>query len=252
MDREELKQYIGITGHSLGQVEKDYLQHIILGAISRNIGGEMTFKGGTALQKMGILRRFSEDLDFTEKKPQRMSRLETTVRSALEAYNYPSEIGQHMDDERTIGFRLLIQGPLYRGKDSLSSIRIEISKRETILRSPEQKEITPPYKDILSYTLEIMSLEEIASEKVRAILTRNKARDLYDLQALIRKGAKPDIELINEKLQYYNTEYAQALFEEKCEQLGKRWDNEMTQLLGRTPDHREAYELVTRTLGQIY
>jgi len=65
MNREELRRYVGVTRFSLGQVEKDYFQHIVLGAISRRMAGLLVFKGGTALQKMGLLTRFSEDLDFT-------------------------------------------------------------------------------------------------------------------------------------------------------------------------------------------
>ena len=68
MNRDELRKYIGITGYSLGHVEKDYFQHIILGALSRNFGETLVFKGGTALQKLGVINRFSEDLDFTTQK----------------------------------------------------------------------------------------------------------------------------------------------------------------------------------------
>ncbi len=248
MNREELKKYIGITGHSLGQVEKDYLQHIILGAISRNMGGEITFKGGTALQKTGIVTRFSEDLDFTARKPQTMERLSRAVTSALDAYNYPSESDRTMDDERTIGFRLLIQGPLYKGPESLSSVRIEISKRESVFEEPERKEIAPPYADILPYIIEVMNPEEIASEKVRAILTRSKARDMYDLYMLMLGGKKPDLDTVNQKLQYYDLEFNRENFMKQCKLLERKWDSEMAQLVGETPSFRTVCEFVINAL----
>lgn len=251
MNRDELKKYIGITGYSLGQVEKDYLQHIVLGEISRNIGGEITFKGGTALQKIGILHRFSEDLDFTARKPLKIDRLKKIASNAFIAYDYPADIGQTIDDERSVGFRLKIQGPLYKGITSLSSIRIEISRRESAELVPIQKEIAPPYADILPYTLAIMDLNEITSEKVRAILTRNRARDLYDLYILIKKGNRPRIELVNKKLQYYSTEFKMVKFKERCKQVGKKWDNELTQLLGETPPYKPAYELVVKKVSEM-
>jgi len=68
MNREELKKYVGTTAFSLGHVEKDYIQHIVLGSLSRNWSGYLVFKGGTALQKIGLVNRFSEVMDFTEKK----------------------------------------------------------------------------------------------------------------------------------------------------------------------------------------
>jgi hypothetical protein len=248
MNMDELKHYIGITGHSLGQVEKDYLQHIILGALSRNMGGEITFKGGTALQKTGFVTRFSEDLDFTATKPQTMARLSSAVASTLDAYNYSSKIDQIMDDDRTIGFRIMIQGPLYKGPESLSSVRIEISKRESVLQEPDRKEIAPPYADILPYILEVMNLEEIASEKVRAILTRSKARDLYDLHMLMLKGKKPNIDMVNQKLLYYDLEFNLENFMKQCKLLEKKWDSEMAQLVGETPPFRTVYGFVINAL----
>ena len=250
MNRDELRKYIGITGYSLGQVEKDYLQHIILGELSRNIGGEITFKGGTALQKIGILQRFSEDLDFTAKKSIKIDRLKKTAKNAFIVYDYPVDIDQAIDDERSVGFRLKIQGPLYKGITSLSSIRIEISRWENTELVPIRKEIAPPYADILPYTLEIMNMDEITSEKVRAILTRNKARDLYDLHVLIKKGNRPIIELVNKKFRYYGTEFKLVKFKEQCKQLGKKWDKELNQLLGKSPPFKPAYELVVKKMSE--
>jgi predicted nucleotidyltransferase component of viral defense system len=182
-------------------------------------------------------------------KPPSMTRLKKIARNAFFSYDYPAEIDQIIDDERTIGFRIKIEGPLYKGKTSLSSIRIEISKRESVKNVPLTKEIAPPYSDILPYTLSIMDLVEISSEKVRAILTRNKARDLYDLHILIKKGNSPDLELVNQKLKYYDTEFTLKTFRERCKQLEKKWDNELNQLLGKTPAFKPACELVIKKVS---
>jgi len=56
MNRDELKEYIGTTAFSLGHVEKDYFQHIILSGFSRRLSSSLVFKGGTALQKTGIIQ----------------------------------------------------------------------------------------------------------------------------------------------------------------------------------------------------
>ena len=246
MNKQELKKYVGITGYTLGQVEKDYLQHIVLGGLSRRLGGEITFKGGTALQKVSIVKRFSEDLDFTARKTQKLERLEMIIGGVLGAYNYPYETDRHIDDERTMGFRVLIKGPLYQGKDSISSLRIEISKRETILLEPEKREITPVYSDILPYAMEIMNPREMASEKIRAIMTRNKARDLYDLHALLVQGIKPDIAVVNNKLQYYNIEFTEKLFKEKCHGLAGNWKTESPMLVTNPPKFKDVAEEVNQ------
>lgn len=45
-------------------VEKDYWVCETLRAIEANHPGEIVFKGGTSLEKLGLIRRFSEDLDL--------------------------------------------------------------------------------------------------------------------------------------------------------------------------------------------
>lgn len=45
-------------------VEKDYWVCEALWAITTKHPGEVVFKGGTSLEKLGIIRRFSEDLDL--------------------------------------------------------------------------------------------------------------------------------------------------------------------------------------------
>ena len=99
MNREELRRYIGITGFSLGQVEKDYLQHVALGALSRRMGGLLVFKGGTALQKTGLLRRFSEDLDFTLVGEVSLDGMKDAVKHVLGSYNFPADADNITDDE---------------------------------------------------------------------------------------------------------------------------------------------------------
>ena len=235
MNRDELLKYKGVTGFSLGQVEKDYLQHIILGALSRNISGMIAFKGGTALQKTGIISRFSEDLDFTAREKVSIERLRKIAVGVLSAYNYPVEIDHELNDERTVSFRMKIQGPLYRGRNSLSTLRIEISKKESILMPTDRREISPLYSDIMPYLIEIMHKDEIAAEKVRAILTRDKARDLYDLYFLLSRNIIVSKKVIDRKLEYYGLKFDAKKFLGKCEQYERKWNAEMRQLVGSPP-----------------
>ena len=68
LSRKNLESMRSVLGYNLGQVESDYLQHILLLLLSRRAGNWLVFKGGTALQKAYGLNRFSDDLDFTSKK----------------------------------------------------------------------------------------------------------------------------------------------------------------------------------------
>ena len=65
------------------------------------------------------------------------------------------------------------------------------------------------------------SLDHIFAEKVRALLVRGMARDLYDLWFLLERGVKPDIELINSKLALYDKSYSYEEMSERIAQLEK-------------------------------
>ena len=48
-----------------------------------------------------------------------------------------------------------------------------------------------------------LAAEEILAEKVRAILTRQQGRDIYDLWYLLSQNTQLDTHLVKEKLNYY-------------------------------------------------
>lgn len=247
MNREELKRYIGVSGYSLGQVEKDYFQHIILASISRDLAGMLVFKGGTAMQKIGLIPRFSEDLDFTLTGDAAIERLRAPVKNVLETYNYEFIIDNILDDERTLGFRIKITGPLFRNNRGYCTVRIEASRREEVFLEPVTHHINAPYPDVLPYVLNIMELSEMAAEKIRTILTRDKARDLYDLYMLIGNGIELNRELVNRKLEYYDMEFDRDMFKARCELVSRNWKKELESLLEIPPKK----ELVLERLASI-
>jgi hypothetical protein len=113
---------------------------------------------------------------------------------------------------------------------------MEISKREDIVCKPNNIEIVPLYNDIPPYSLYIMHPVEIIAEKVRAIMSRAKARDVYDLWFLLKKGIKPDMELIGKKLAYYNKSFEYSKFSHSIAKCSLIWNNELSQLLGAVPN----------------
>ena len=251
MNKEELAKYKGITGYSLGNIEKDYFQHIMLASISRKAAGLLVFKGGTALQKTGVIQRFSEDLDFTAKKLADIKKIIELSMIAIKTYNYQVEIDKIIKKDISDSFRLKIKGPLYNNQRGICTIRIEISKREEIILPVQQKELAPLYSDILPYILDIMSYEEILSEKIRAIYTRNKARDLYDLYYLLKQNTSINIKIINKKLSYYDLSFDTVSFLEKCKNLEKIWDNELKSLMEKTISFNETFSYVKETIKMV-
>jgi len=229
----ELLEKSGMPGFTLSQKEKDYAQHWLLSFLARE-GFLGVFKGGTALQKAYGLPRYSEDLDFT------LNGAALPDFDAISRYLASAGftvVGWKKEIERgSPKAKLRIQGPLYNGKAiSECSISLEFSEREKCLLEAERMEIRPIYPDIMPYSLLVMSRREMAAEKVRAILTRRSARDLYDLSFLLRAGFLPGKDMINEKLSYYNKQYNYEEFESAAGRLAKVWKVEMNALVAQKP-----------------
>ncbi|MGA1821663.1 MAG: nucleotidyl transferase AbiEii/AbiGii toxin family protein [Thermoplasmatota archaeon] len=248
MNRAELSRFVGVTGSSLGQVEKDYFQHILLSAISRHSAGELVFKGGTALQKMGYVDRFSEDLDFTASDPIDIERIIRISLKAVSRYNYSASIDKMRSGEDSSGFRLRIEGPLYRRGKGICTIIMDISTRETIILPPELREYSPVYPNISSYILKNIALKEILAEKIRAIMTRKRPRDLYDLSMLIKGGIEPDVSIVQKKMDYNNLRFDHEIFMKRVKDLEKSWRSEMDQLNDSGSGYHECLNLVKKAL----
>ena len=252
MNRAELKRYVGTTGHTLGHVEKDYLQHIVLAAYSRSLAGHLVFKGGTALQKRGIVVRFSEDLDFTMTGEVEVKRFERSAVQVLEAYNYPARTDSEKEDVRGMSFRLRIEGPLFNDDPiSLTSLRIEVSRRERVLLPVSRDEIVPPYTDLMPYVLSSMDLREVLAEKVRTLATRSKARDLYDVAQLTGQGIIVGMDLVDKKMEWGDQAFDRTKILERTKHLQGVWEKELGSLMEHVPPFGEALEALEGLLEDL-
>ncbi len=236
LTRRDLSDYRKSTGFNLGQVEKDYVQHIFLMYLYRFIDKELIFKGDTALQKTFALNRFSEDLDFTLRETLKVSEvMENTVRE-MEFFGLETSWSKVKDDENSVSIKIKSKGPLYSGVDrSITYVNVEMSKRGDILLPVKTEEVIPLYKDVPPYLLVVMNLSEIMAEKIRAIYTRDKARDVYDLHFMAKKGVKTSIETIDSKLSYYELEFDDKSFLEAVDRKRNIWRSELRQLITRVP-----------------
>lgn len=100
-------------------------------------------------------------------------------------------------------------------------------------------ETVPVKLDFPEYQLPVrilmgMDLGEVAAEKVRAIMSRNKARDAYDLYYLIKeKKVKFDKELVDKKLEYIGKGFSLADFRAALDEKGKAFEKELASLVFR-------------------
>jgi predicted nucleotidyltransferase component of viral defense system len=128
----------------------------------------IVLKGGTALLLCYGLDRFSEDLDFDANKK-------------LNITNRVADILSRHTEKHTI--------KISKDTDTVQRLKIHYSKNglerflkiETSFRDPFQNEDTAIIDGIKTY-----QIKNLIDQKVNAMIGRTKARDLYDVDFLLR------------------------------------------------------------------
>jgi len=180
-------------------VLREYLQVLFLSRLySFPESRKIFFKGGTALHLLFKALRFSEDLDFTVGlKTDDFLKLIKKVFKRLS-----QEEAVEFKERKTIAGKrfLLTANPTVVSYKIF--VNLDFSFREKVFKS-EKSIMETDYPILFNSYLYHLSKNEIAAEKIRAILTRRKGRDLYDLWFLLSIGADFESQLIKEKLKYY-------------------------------------------------
>ena len=232
LDKQELRELAKFNGLKPWQQEKHYLQAVLLAILAEQ---PLVFKGGTYLWFFHGLRRFSEDLDFTATGPLPANLPESVSRS-LERFGIPNRL-KPIADSAGLSFRLSAEGPLHTAAIDLCHVYVEISKREAVLEKPLSLRLDTPAYQLPVKQLAGMALEEAAAEKVRALLTRSKARDLYDLWFLIARNVPFREQLADAKLEHYKKRFSRRALLARARALRSAYDRELPSLvLDRLPD----------------
>ena len=95
-----------------------------------------------------------------------------------------------------------------------------------------------------------MNLDEVGSEKVRAILIINKNRDIFDLYFLVNGKKivfKP--ELINKKLEFYKKRFSIDSFIHELNSRSQRFEKDLKNLVfGELPDYKSVVKALVRSI----
>lgn len=238
--RKELAEYAKMTGLNLGQAEKDYFQNMLLFVLYQIYSTDLIFKGETALKKCYGLNRFSEDLDFTCTGEFDMEE----VQKGLKRFKLEFT-AKRKEYENGLKITLSIKGPLYTGvPQSLCGFIVDVSFRENVILPSEIKTIGRFLEEIPSFDVVVMQEKEILAEKIRAILSRKKARDVYDLWFLLGKDVEADATLIEEKFKYYKQSWDIKELEKKLDGIEDIWITELKHQVRNIPEFREVKNLI--------
>ena len=242
--KDELHRIAAGKNLSPENAEKDYLLELLLYSIYSQFSDTFVLKGGTALYKFYNLNRFSEDLDFVlNRKKIDLTKILSKVLKSVSLVGIEGRIKNVEKYKNEINVKLNFKGPLYNGrKESLAFVALNISQREKAIQIKKEL-LIPSYKEIPSFEVFVMGMQEILSEKVRAILTRNKARDIYDCWFLLKRGVKPETSLINKKLKIYKLKFSRNEFIRQIEKKKGFWKTDLSGLIiGKLPGFDEIFK----------
>lgn len=266
-------------------VEKDYaLSYLIAGIAETPLLREsLVFKGGTCLRKAYFPGyRFSEDLDFTSREAltcdallqalndavgRMTSRLQRagpfTVVVTEDTHRNPHPRGQCV-------FRVQVQFPWMRTPSC--RVKVEVTAQEPLLAGSVDRPVIHDFPDeTLEGVLSAYRLEEIASEKLRALLQsrqhvrdrgwlRNRPRDLYDLRHLWEQGDfeidwHRVAELLPGKARASGVTYASAddfLDDEVLAGIERDWSAQLTNFVPMLPTFDDSVSTLRVILNEVF
>ena len=200
MTQKEIQNIAIFKQVSKSTIDKDWVLGHFLNAMYsiESVRKNFVFKGGTCLKKCYFENyRFSEDLDFTLLDKNYIidtdfinliiNRTKENCNAKFQLDNIKTQI--HKDIKQ--GYEVTVkfwgadhkpnQKPLLPNRWQ-TKIKLDISFSEQLLLTPVLKKIMHPYSDndkIISI-VPVYSYFEIVAEKLRALVQRNRPRDIYD------------------------------------------------------------------------
>lgn len=237
-------------------LEQNYIQALFLMEFYTSYE-DLIFKGGTYLKHAHGLDRFSETLDFTalnSNKNENKNKIYdkiilelTETTEELRNYGIPSTL-QKIQRKPPYSFtsQIVYEGPLYQGTEkSKGRVDIEISIRNDRVLEPEWIRLFFQYPECRAFACLGMKKEEALAEKLRALSTRDRPRDLYDIWFLLNQ----------------NTKIKKDIFEKKMHAIGKNpvvkittteqtWKEDLKVLLRHPPKYNKVLQKVKNKLKE--
>lgn len=164
------------------QVEQDLIISRALVEIFGDafLSNELRFRGGTALNKLHLAQplRYSEDIDLVRTTNGAIGPILDRLRELLEPWLGPASFAQSQ-----IAPKFRFRVPAEDGGENPIRLKLEINTREIVAYDPVMMmpfAVENPWFTG-NATIPTFSNEEMLATKFRALLQRDKGRDLYDL-----------------------------------------------------------------------
>ncbi|MFI4955925.1 MAG: nucleotidyl transferase AbiEii/AbiGii toxin family protein [Gammaproteobacteria bacterium] len=262
-------------GLSPNIVEKDYILSWILAGISVHsaFNSSWIFKGGTCLKKCYFeMYRFSEDLDYTLLDHSQLNASFLTPefehinkwiyeQTGIQITEISFEEYLNPKGNLSIEGKLGYIGPMQR-KGNTPKIKLDLTCDELLVFPPEKRIVYHSYSDIPKGDLKIETycLEEIFSEKLRALMQRLRPRDLYDVINLHNDPRfSPDQKKVREALKKKCAfkDLTPLTFEEfdrmpEKQDLISGWDEMLSHQVSNLPHYQDYWNQLPNVLTWVY
>lgn len=179
-----LEKLTGKNQTGMDNIFREYVQHLFLNYFyEQEKAKNVLFKGGTALRIVFNSPRYSEDLDF--------SGFGITCKTLEDLW---AEVFWRLDKE---GLKIdIVESKLTSGgclgifkagfKELVTEVHLEVSLRLKERIVGETIVVPGPY--LPAFVVFILPEKGLIEEKYRAVLTRSKPRDFFDLYFILRVG----------------------------------------------------------------
>ena len=218
-----IRDYAPLDQIEQENVLQEITQHYVLGSLSRSgLFVDAIFHGGTCLRILYGTVRFSEDLDFLLKAPDRDFRWEPhleRVRSDCALEGIELEVQDRSHAERavrsaflktdSIGKIIDLELPFERHRTRKIRIKLEIDTNPPAGSRFETRYLTFPR----AAPVTTQTLESGFGTKAHALLCRSyvKGRDWYDFLWYVSRGVVPNLELLANALRQVGPWEGQAV-----------------------------------------
>jgi len=220
MKSREIENIARLKQISRATIDKDWVLGHFLNAfyLFENNKNNFVFKGGTCLKKCYFEDyRFSEDLDFTLLRAnfridsQFIHKIINLAEKNSSIKFHLSEINNQIHNDLQQGYEIKIKfwgadhkpnSPILIPSRWQTSIKLDICFTEQVNDKPYYCKIIHPYADsyLINEIIPAYSISEIIAEKLRALIQRNRPRDIYDIWYIMNSNIEIDRSAIKELL----------------------------------------------------
>jgi predicted nucleotidyltransferase component of viral defense system len=227
---------------------RDFALVTLAGQLAASFPDQLVFKGGFVLRHALGHLRFSKDVDATRHTPPQHKLDAAEVADAIRAASIHNFVQCAPEDPATDSARGLDFDKVHVTGPDLpdSNVQVEVSYREEVIGDPVPFAIGGPFYE--PFEILTMAVEEMVSEKLRALAQRLRATDLADLAVMLRSDVD-DAEIARfaeEKFKLVKQGKANGIerIERNLDDLAETYDDAVPGLFPDAPGYGEAREIV--------